>query len=141
MDWTSLELSGSLPEGEFAGDLVSQLQKIAFEICRPEYYSYTTSMAIGGPRQGSLWLAYDQDSVMERFVQSERRWAPVPSPRSAARPSSVPNTPDQRFGVLPMTPHTTTTNLPSTPLSPVSSSSSVDYFAAHSHKYSSSPLF
>jgi hypothetical protein len=137
MDGTSADFTLSLPEGESPGDLVSQLQKVAFEIYRPE----STIQVGNSPRQGSLWLSCDQDAIAERFIHSERRWAPLPPPRSGSRPSSVPNTPNQRFGVLPMTPHTTTMNLPSTPSSPVSSSSSIDYFGAHSRKSSSSALF
>lgn len=142
MDGTSAELVGSLPEGELASDLVSQLQKVAFEIYRPEYYAYANALAVGnGTRQGSLWLSCDQDAVTERLVTAERRWAPVPAPRAGSRPSSLPNTPNSRFGVLPMTPHTTSMNLPSTPTSPLSSSSSLDYFGTHSRKSSSSALF
>ena len=127
-----------LPHGEVAGDLVSQLQKVAFEVYRPD----TMLVASRDARWGGDWLASDQDVVHERFVSTERRWSPVPSPaRGASRPNSVPSTPQQRFGVLPMTPHTNSVNLPSAPSSPVSTSSgSLDYFGAHSRKPSSASL-
>ena len=124
------------PEGELPGDPVSQLQKVAFEAYRVESMSY----AAQDPRYGGMWLSCDQEAVQSKMVQSERKWSPIPQP--TRKSSSVPSTPQQRFGVLPMTPHNSSINLPSTPSSPISSSSStVDYFGPHSRKASSSSLF
>ncbi|WWC70768.1 uncharacterized protein I206_104719 [Kwoniella pini CBS 10737] len=136
MDGHNVDAPTSLPMGEYAGDLVSQLQKVAFELYRID----TIERLTNDPRYGGLWLACTQEAVSEQYVVQDRKWANVPTPhRGGSRPNSVPNTPQQRFGVLPMTPHTNNTNLPSTPSSPVSSNSSsnVDYFGAHSRKSSS----
>lgn len=128
-DGTSSEMSAAHPEGEQLGDLVSQLQKIAFEV-------YSDSMV----RSAGLWLACDQDEVVEKSVHADRKWSAIASSQSRSRPSSVSSTPNQRFGVLPMTPHTGSVNLPSTPSSPNSNTSSLDYFGSHSRKASSSSL-
>ncbi|RXK41567.1 hypothetical protein M231_01066 [Tremella mesenterica] len=122
------------PEGEYLGDPVSQLQKIAFEI----YHHDTMSHVGRDPRYGGLWLSCDQEVVQEKLVHSERKWSVIPP--SNKKPSSVPSTPQHRYGILPMTPHTSSANLPSTPSSPVSTSSVSDYFGPHSRKPSTSSL-
>ena len=125
------------PQGELPGDLVTQLQKVAFEVYRTEYEKLSDPYA----RSGGNWMSCDQDVIVEKRVHKERYFSVIPgSHRSGSRPSSVPSTPNQRFGVLPMTPHTSSVNLPSTPSSPVSNSSSLDYFGAHSRKTSSSSI-
>ncbi|KAL1412888.1 hypothetical protein Q8F55_000637 [Vanrija albida] len=139
MDGTSTEAAIACPEGELPGHPVSQLQKVAFEV-----YQHDSRQQVGrDPSYGGLWLSCDQETVREQFVNAERRWNPLPTQTrgSGSRPSSMPNTPQTRFGVLPMTPHTTTVGLPSNPPSPISSSSSTDYFGNHSRKSSSSALF
>lgn len=137
-DGTAGDSQTSVREGEWAGDYVSQLQKVAFERYRPD----TMFVVQTDPRWGGSWLACDQDVIFERKVTNTRKWSPVPPAptRASSKPSSVPSTPSSRFGVLPMTPHTNSVNLPSTPSSPVSASSSMDYFGAHSRKQSSSSL-
>lgn len=140
MDGTATDNPIACPEGELPGNAVSQLQKVAFEVYQPESMrNYQRD-----PTYGGLWLSCDQEAVREQFVNAERRWTPVPASArgsAAARPASLPNTPQTRFGVLPMTPHTASVALPSGPPSPISSSSSSDYFGAHSRKSSSSMLF
>ncbi|WWC62595.1 uncharacterized protein I303_105192 [Kwoniella dejecticola CBS 10117] len=139
MDGHNADSPSSLPMGEYAGDLVSQLQKVAFELYRTD----TIERLSNDPRYGGLWLACTQEAVSEQYVIQERKWTNVQLPhRGGSRPNSVPNTPQQRFGVLPMTPHTNNMGLPSTPSSPVSSNSSsnLDYFGTHSRKSSSHSL-
>ncbi|WVR06337.1 hypothetical protein IAU60_003368 [Kwoniella sp. DSM 27419] len=137
MDGHSVDSPSALPPGEFAGDLVSQLQKVAFELYRPDTMERLASDA----RYGGFWLACNQEAVNEQPITRERRWAAVHTPqRGGSRPSSVPSTPQTRFGVLPMTPHTAPLGLPSTPTSPVSSASSMDYFSHHSRKSSTHSL-
>lgn len=139
-DGLSNEVPSCLPEGEMAGDLVSQLQKVAFEIYRPEqlYASHHDQ------RYGGVWLSCDQEAVQDKVVHADRRWAAVPmAAPSRSRPNSVPSTPSSRYGVLPMTPHTNIVGLPGSPSissSPNSTSSSLDYFGAHSRKGSSVSL-
>ena len=136
-DGTFSEAMRCCPGGELLGDLVSQLQKIAFEV----YKSDTMILASSNSRYGGLWLSCDEDAAKERFVQRERRWTPMSAAqKKGSRPSSVPSTPNQRYGVLPMTPHTGSANLPSTPSSPVSNGSSLDHFGSHSRRTSSSSL-
>lgn len=143
-DGTSSEVPTCLPEGEMAGDLVSQLQKVAFEVHRPEQLY----MAPIDHRWGGVWLSCDQEMVQDKVVHADRRWAPVPMPappRGGSRPNSLPSTPSSRYGVLPMTPHTNLNGLPSVgtpsvPSSPNSTTSSLDYFGAHSRKASSTSL-
>lgn len=140
MDGTATDTNIACPEGELPGHPVSQLQKVAFEVYHPDSMrQFSRDSTYGG-----LWLSCDQETVREQFVSAERRWNPLPTTgRGNGRPSSMPNTPQSRFGVLPMTPHTTTVGLPSNPSSPISSSasSSTDYFGSHSRKSSSSALF
>ena len=130
-----------LPEGEMAGDLVSQLQKVAFEVYKPaEMY-----MAPRETRWGGVWLSCDQEIVHEKVVHADRRWSAVPAPTPSRKPSSVPSTPSSRYGILPMTPHTGPMGLPlvgspSVPSSPNSTTSSLDYFSAQSRKASSTSL-
>ncbi|WRT67776.1 uncharacterized protein IL334_004750 [Kwoniella shivajii] len=134
MDGHNADAPTSLPMGEHAGDLVSQLQKVAFEVYRQD----TMERLSDNPEYGGTWMACVQEAVSDQYVTAERKWTPVQvTHRGGTRPNSVPNTPQQRFGVLPMTPHNAPLNLPSTPSSPVSSSSSLDYFGAHSRKSSS----
>lgn len=141
MDGTNNETPISCPEGELPGHPVSQLQKVAFEV----YQADAQSQASKDPNYGGMWLSCEQEAVKELFVSAERRWNPVPTPtrgNAGSRPSSMPNTPQARFGVLPMTPHNGTVGLPSNPSSPISSASSGgDYFGSHSRKSSSSTLF
>ena len=136
-DGTSQDPHGCFPDGEMGGDLVAQLQKCAFEVYRPDSMIQLQQ----NPRFGGSWLACEQDAITERYVNAPRRWSSLPTPpaRAGARPSSVPSTPQQRFGVLPMTPHLSNGTLPSTPSSPTSSGSA-DYFGTHSRKPSSSSL-
>ncbi|KAK8858563.1 hypothetical protein IAR55_002792 [Kwoniella newhampshirensis] len=138
MDGHVAESPSSLPAGELAGDLVSQLQKVAFELYQPNIMEHLQRDS----KYGGFWLSCNQEAVSQQFIHADRRWTAVPVPqRGGSKPNSVPNTPQQRFGVLPMTPHTSSMNLPSTPSSPVSSSSSsLDYFGAHSRKSSSHSL-
>ncbi|WWD18456.1 hypothetical protein CI109_102908 [Kwoniella shandongensis] len=138
MDGHVSESPTSLPPGELAGDLVSQLQKVAFELYQPDLMDHLQRDS----KYGGFWLSCSQEAVSQQFVHADRRWNAVQIPqRGGSKPNSVPNTPQQRFGVLPMTPHTSSMNLPSTPSSPVSSSSSsLDYFGAHSRKSSSHSL-
>ena len=142
-DGTVPDNNSLFPEGEMAGDLVAQLQKCAFEVYRPD----TMAQLSRDPRHGGYWLSCDQDNIAEKYIKADRRWAslavstPKGSNSTGPRPSSVPSTPSQRFGVLPMTPHLGNGNLPSTPSSPVSNSSgSIDYFGSHSRKPSSQSL-
>ncbi|KAK4689557.1 recombining binding protein suppressor of hairless, partial [Tremellales sp. Uapishka_1] len=136
MDGTNPEPPLACPEGELPGDPVSQLHKVAFEVFKPEM----SAQMIYDSRHGGLWLSYEQEAVSEHFVPAERRWSVVQSTsRGGSRPNSVPTTPSQRFGILPMTPHNAPGGLPSTPSSPMSSNSS-DYFGAHSRKSSSTTL-
>ena len=143
------EMSGCCPPKEMPGDLVSQLQKIAFELYKPDTMIYAAT----NTRYGGLWLSCETEGVREaegvceRFVQTERKWMPLSEPqrsgsqqRSGSRPSSVPSTPNPRFGVLPMTPHTSSSKLPSTPSSPVGGGTSLDCFGTHSRKASSTSL-
>ncbi|WVQ82977.1 hypothetical protein IAT38_005115 [Cryptococcus sp. DSM 104549] len=136
MDGHSHESPHALPPGEAAGDLVSQLQKVAFEV----YRSDTMDHLMRDPKHGGAWLGCVKEQVTEQFVKAERRWSAVPAPptrgNGGSKSNSVPNTPQQRFGVLPMTPHTSGVNLPSAPASPVSSNSSLDYFGSHSQRSS-----
>ncbi|WWC88574.1 uncharacterized protein L201_003486 [Kwoniella dendrophila CBS 6074] len=139
MDGHNVDAPTAVVQGEYGGDLVSQLQKVAFEIYRTD----TMDRLSKDPRYGGQWLSCVQESVSEQYVLNERRWSNVVIPqRGGSRPNSMPNTPQHRYGVLPMTPHTSSMNLPSTPSSPVSSSSStaLDYFGAHSRKSSSHSL-
>lgn len=140
MDGTATDTNIACPDGELPGHPVSQLQKIAFEVYQPDSMRQVSR----DPTYGGLWLSCDQETVREQFVSAERRWNPIPvSGRGNGRPSSMPNTPQSRLGVLPMTPHNGTVGLPSNPSSPISSSasSSTDYFGSHSRKSSSSALF
>lgn len=130
-DGTVTDQVMACPEGELPGNAVSQLQKVGFEIYQPEHSR--------DPNYTGLYLSCEQEMARGQFPNSERRYIPMPAPKH--RPSSMPNTPQARFGVLPMTPHTTTVGLPSGPSSPISSSSSTDYFGSHSRKSSSSTLF
>lgn len=144
-DGTLQETLQALPEGEFAGDLLSQLQKCAFEIYRPDQQY----MAPPDPRWGGVWLSCNQEMIEDKIVKGDRKWAPVPMAapgRGGSRPNSLPSTPSSRYGVLPMTPHTNIAGLPSVgspsvPSSPNSTSSSLDYFGAHSRKASSTSLY
>lgn len=125
----------AMPPGELASDLVSQLQKVAFEIYSPD----TMNRLQRESKYGGSWLSCYQDEVREHAIKAERKWAVLQAPpgsKPGSRPNSLPNTPQQRFGVLPMTPHTNNMNLPSTPSSPVSSSSSLDYFNYQSQRSS-----
>jgi recombining binding protein (suppressor of hairless) len=139
-DGTATEVPACLPEGELGGDLVSQLQKVAFEVYRPEQQFMVPPDA----RWGGVWLSCDQEHIQDKVVHADRKWAPVPmSAPNRSRPNSVPSTPSSRYGILPMTPHTNISNLPgspSLPSSPNSTNSSVDYFGAHSRKASSASL-
>lgn len=131
-DGRAMDASGpSTAPGEMSGDMVAQLQKVAFE--------YAIGTHSRGGSGGGYWMSCDEDHVKERNVESERRWS-VP-PLTKSRPSSVPSTPNQRISVLPMTPHTSHTNLPSLESSPLSSHSSMDHAGLHSHKGSSASLF
>ncbi|WVQ73237.1 hypothetical protein IAR50_002803 [Cryptococcus sp. DSM 104548] len=136
MDGVHQDGHAVFPAGELGSDLVSQLQKVAFEIYDPS----TSERFQRDSRYGGQWLSCVQDEVKQHNVKAERRWATVPvAPpgKNGSKASSVPNTPQQRFGVLPMTPHTNNTvNLPSTPSSPVSSASSLDYFGHHAQRSS-----
>lgn len=133
--------SGAVPEGEMAGDMVSQLQKVAFEVYQP---GMAAQMALSPSLANSHWLACDQDNVTAKHVKTSRRWAVIPTPqRAGSKSPSMPNTPTTRHHVLPMTPHTTSAGLPlapSAPSSPISSGSSLDYFGSHSRKSSSTAL-
>ncbi|WVN85034.1 uncharacterized protein L203_100175 [Cryptococcus depauperatus CBS 7841] len=128
----------SVPQGELAGDLVSQLQKVAFELYKPD----VIEPFVKDNKMGSFWLSCSQDTVKERCVKDEKRWSTinVSTSRPGSRCNSLPNTPQQRFGMLPMTPHTTNVKLPSTPSSPINQSA--DYFGYHSGRPSgySNPL-
>ena len=135
-DGTCADPSECHVDGEMGGDLLQQLQKVALEVYGRDQRDHGRDS-----RHGGTWMACDEDKVTERSSVADRRWMPVAVNRkSGSRPNSVPSTPNQRFGVLPMTPHTSSINLPSTPTSPVSTSSSLDYFGAHSRKPSSSSL-
>ena len=128
------------PDGERSGDLVSQLQKVAFELYSPT----TLDRLTRDSRYGGLWMSCEQDTAIERLIMEERRWAPMPvsthrSGSSGSRSNSVPNTPLQRPTQLSMTPHTSTVPLPSTDSSPMSHSSS-EYFGPSSRKTSSTTL-
>lgn len=133
MDGTVTDPWVAVPDGEQPGDLVSQLQKVAFELHNVDAHAFDS-------RLSTTWLGCDQDSLAGKVMAGDRRWSPVPN-RPATRPHSLPTTPQSRFGVLPMTPHTAPLGLPSTPSSPVSSSSSMDYFGARSRNSSSSTLW
>lgn len=137
MDGTTPDSNIATPQGEAPGIAVSQLRKVAFEVYQPDAMHQLQRDAT----YGGLWLSCDQETVRELFVSAERRWSPIQQPGRQSRPSSLPNTPQSRFGVLPMTPHTTSAGLPSESSSPISSSSSTDYFGSHSRKSSSSALF
>lgn len=130
MDGINVDPNSCTPFGELAGDLVAQLQKVAFEVYHPNPQSAA---------QGSYWLSYDQEIVTERYIQAEKRWTHLPPSKPSSRSGSAPSTPAARLGVLPMTPHTPNVALPSVPVSPMSSSSS-DYFGAASRNSSSSGL-
>jgi hypothetical protein len=129
--------TGYAPEGEMPGDMVAQVQKVAFELYDPILASQVLLNRSAGD---SRWLACDSESVIPRYVRSERRWSPIPIPYRGGKSHSTPTTPNRGFHILPMTPHTSSTNLPSTPSSPVSSGSSLDYFGSHSRKASSTHL-
>nr|XP_019045633.1 hypothetical protein I302_06024 [Kwoniella bestiolae CBS 10118]OCF24563.1 hypothetical protein I302_06024 [Kwoniella bestiolae CBS 10118] len=119
MDGHNADIPTSLPLGEYAGDLVSQLQKVAFELYRTD----TMERLANDPGYGAFWLGCAQEAVSDQLVRQERKWT-------------------NRFGILPMTPHNASINLPSTPSSPVSSNSSttLDYFGTHSRKSSTHSL-
>ena len=140
-DGTLSDVQCFFPEGEMAGDLVAQLQKVAFEVYNPSFGNMSHLPLESRP--SGTWLCCDRESIQDRHVKQQKKYSALPNPPlrgRTSRPSSVPSTPSQRFGVLPMTPHTSSANLPSTPSSPVSTSSSVDYFGSHSRKHSSSSL-
>ena len=145
MDGTNNDPSIACVDGEIPGLGVTQLQKVAFEVYNPR----SRAEQAADPNPSSLWLSCEQEMAKELLVGAERRWTPMPtqtrSNTGVSRPSSLPNTPQSRFGVLPvlpMTPHNNTVGLPSNPSSPISSSSSGgDYFSSHSRKSSSSALF
>jgi len=132
---------GYTPEGEMLGDMVAQVQKVGMEIYEP----ILSNQQLHTPYLGdSRWLACDQENIIARHVQTERRWSPIPIPYRGGKSHSTPTTPARGFHILPMTPHTSSTNLPSTPSSPISmtfSSSSSDYFGANSRVSSSTQLF
>lgn len=134
----------SLPDGEYAGDLLSQLQKCAFEVYKPDQQY----MAPHDSRWGGVWLSCNQEVIEDKVVNAEKKWAPLPMaapPRGGSRPNSLPSTPSTRYGILPMTPHTNLAGLPSVspsvPSSPNSTNSSLDYFGPHSRKTSSTSLY
>lgn len=129
--------TGFAPEGEMPGDMVAQVQKVAFELYDPILAS---QLLLNRSAGDSRWLACDHESVIARYVRSERKWSPIPIPYRGGKSHSTPTTPNRGFHILPMTPHTSSTNLPSTPSSPVSSGSSIDYFGPHSRKASSTHL-
>jgi recombining binding protein (suppressor of hairless) len=129
---------GYAPENEMLGDMVAQVQKVAFELYNPILSSQVQHNRSSGD---SRWLACDHDAVHARYVRSERRWSPIPIPYRGGKSHSTPTTPNRSFHVLPMTPHDPPANLPpSTPSSPISSGSSLDYFGSHSRKASSTNL-
>jgi hypothetical protein len=145
MDGTNNEASIACVDGEIPGLGVTQLQKVAFEVYQPRSQGDRRSEP---NNSSSLWLSCEQETAKELLVGAERRWSPMPTNtrgNTGSRPSSMPNTPQSRFGVLPvlpMTPHNNPVGLPSNPSSPISSSSSGgDYFGSHSRKSSSSALF
>lgn len=129
--------TGFAPEGELLGDMVAQVQKVAFELYDPILAS---QLLLNRSAGDSRWMACDHESVIARYVRSERKWSPIPIPYRGGKSHSTPTTPIRGFHILPMTPHTSSTNLPSTPSSPVSSGSSIDYFGPHSRKASSTHL-
>jgi recombining binding protein (suppressor of hairless) len=134
------ETLGYAPEGEQLGDMVAQVQKIGMEIYEPILQSQQHLNRHSGD---SRWLACDHENIIARYVQSERRWSPIPIPYRGGKSHSTPTTPARGFHILPMTPHTSSTNLPSNPSSPTSmtfSSSSSDYFGPGSRKSSSTHL-
>ena len=140
-DGLSADVPNCLPDGEMGGDLVSQLQKVAFEVYQPDQQF----MAPPDSKWGGVWLSCDQEMVQDKVVHAEKRWATVPPQPTGrgSRPNSTPSTPSSRYGVLPMTPHTNLSNLPlspSLPGSPNSTTSSHDYFGPHSRKASSNSL-
>ncbi|ORY28450.1 hypothetical protein BCR39DRAFT_468345 [Naematelia encephala] len=136
-DGTANDPYACAPDGELLGDLVSHLQKVAFEVYQPD---------VGDNTVGGLYMAsQDAERIAGKFVQSQKQWSLNEQPtqrRSASRDSSVNSTPNQRTILLPMTPHNGPLHLPnSTPTSPISTSSSIDYFAMPSRKPSSQSLF
>ena len=129
-DGTFAETSGCCPDSDLPGDLVSQLQKIAFEV----YQFDTMDQASVDSRYGGLWLSCDHSEAEEKFVQSERRWLPIGLQQSGgSRPPSVPSTPTQRQDVLPMTPCTSSGAVPSTSSS-LTHPSMLDSYGLHTHK-------
>nr|XP_019004221.1 uncharacterized protein I203_03380 [Kwoniella mangroviensis CBS 8507]OCF67682.1 hypothetical protein I203_03380 [Kwoniella mangroviensis CBS 8507] len=113
MDGHNADIPSALPLGEYAGDLVSQLQKVAFELYRTD----TMERLANDPRYGGFWLACVQEAVSDQLIAQERKWSNV----QISHPSM---------------------HLPSTPSSPVSSNSSTtfDYFGTHSRKSSTHSL-
>ncbi|ODO10139.1 hypothetical protein I350_02367 [Cryptococcus amylolentus CBS 6273] len=101
------------PPGELGSDLVSQLQKVAFEIHDPS----TSERFQRDPKYGGQWLSCVHDSVKQHNVKAERRWATVPVTAASKNGSKA-------------------SSLPSTPSSPVSSSSSLDYFGHQAQRSS-----
>lgn len=134
MDGTITDPWIAVPDGELPGDLVSQLQKVAFELYDIESHAFDS-------RLPTTWLGCDQDQLIPKHVAGDRRWANIPT-RSSTRPTSLPSTPNARFGILPMTPHSAIVGLPPTPPSPAGSvSSQADYFNIRSRNSSSSTLY
>lgn len=137
-DGNAIDLNtGLAPEGELPGDMVAQVQKVAFELYDPILSNQLLHNRSSGD---SRWLACDVEAIVPRYVRTERRWSPIPIPYRGGKSHSTPTTPNRGFHILPMTPHTSSTNLPSTPSSPVSSGSSFDYFGPHSRTASSTHL-
>ena len=133
-DGTFAETSECRPDGETPGDLVSQLQKTAFEV----YQSDTMDQASVDSRYGGLWLSCDQSEVEEKFVQSERRWLPIdPQQATGSRPPSVPSAPIQHLGVSPETQRASSDSLPSKSSSQTGNRSSLDSSGPQPHKPSS----
>jgi len=130
---------GYAPEGEMLGDMVAQVQKVGMELYDPILSRQQVHNRHNGD---SRWMACDHEHILDRYVQSERKWQPIPIPYRGGKSHSTPTTPNRGFHILPMTPHTSSTNLPSTPSSPVSlsSGSSFDYFGPGSRKSSSTHL-
>jgi hypothetical protein len=134
MDGTVTDPWIAVPDGELPGDLVSQLQKVAFELYDIESHAFDS-------RLPTTWLGCDQDQLIPKIVAGDRRWARIPT-RATSRPASLPSTPNARFGILPMTPHSAAIALPPTPPSPAGSvGSNADYFNMRSRNSSSSTLF
>lgn len=134
MDGTVTDPWIAVPDGELPGDLVSQLQKVAFELYDIESHAFDS-------RLPTTWLGCDQDQLIPKLVAGDRRWARIPT-RPTGRPTSLPSTPNARFGILPMTPHSAALALPPTPPSPAGSvGSNADYFNIRSRNSSSSTLF